>query len=310
MRKSPIHHHVRTHSRQGYRVRDYFRGQGKRIPLIRRRVLLPEGIRIVKFGGKIKESWIFSEPIKEREIPVMLKEVEDVIREVSQQTGTRMEVVGGVKRRGFSTNDVDILVYPDKLPRSPKETDKWGMPLMKKLCIRVDLLFVNKRREKIPMYDYSYFGVGRLIGHTIPDYAVAMYSPSDVTRVTNGKIRYAYLPSWGYLNKSRVDRTDRLKTERDHLTIEMSRIQEKYPYERWSVGILEKPPLKITDPIKKRYFGMRERRRKIREKLRKMHILEDTPSDIERKRMTIVEDWIRQEEETGKLPEGVEYLSI
>ena len=255
---------------------------------------------------------IFKTKIVERTTPVTVKEAERAIAKISKRTGVRMEVTGGVKRRGWSINDVDIKVYTDKLPRSAKEAEKYGIPLMRKLRIRVDLLFVNSKREKIPIYDYSDFGVGRYVGSKVFDYGIAMFSPSSLIHIVEKDQKthkgWAYLPTWGYLNKNRVDKVDRLKTEKDYLAREISKIRENYPPERWSVDILAKPPMKFDDPIRKKYFGMRERRRKIREELEKMHVISDAPSEREKVRFKVVERWQKQERKTGKLPKGVSYV--
>lgn len=114
MRKSPIRHKVKPHRRKNRPVREHFRGKGiKKIQRIKRRIITKE-------------------------------ELSKELIELSKTYNCNFKIIGGIRRRGFSIHDIDIMADKDLTDNISKEI---GIILSNKFKTDVDV-FVPMSKQR------------------------------------------------------------------------------------------------------------------------------------------------------------------
>jgi len=89
-RKTPIRHKVRRHIREGKRVQSYQRGSGENLRRTRSRVVRSRRPNAVTYADVVPDLGM-----------------------LNKKYGTNVEVFGGIKDRGYSENDIDLISKRD-----------------------------------------------------------------------------------------------------------------------------------------------------------------------------------------------------
>ena len=161
---------------------------------------------------------IFDKPISISKDKITFDEVYDFIK--SLHLRYKFEIIGGLKRRGWTKNDIDYILYAPT-PRNLAGWDKYLLPIMVHFHKRVDCFIPTKHG-----YTMDYDWEDNFTYKTKADYNIGSLAPDD------GKVHlkeggYVYLATLGSLTKKSMRDAEKVMNLRKKHWEEYHRFNKK-----------------------------------------------------------------------------------